>query len=88
MDAAFISRDITGASTKTTLGPELLAVYEVLRRSPGLQWVHTHSAGSDRPIYAELRARGVAVTTSSGANAAIVAQSALAGVLALSLIHI
>jgi phosphoglycerate dehydrogenase-like enzyme len=46
--------------------------------------VHTHSAGADRPIYAELRARGVAVTTSSGANAQVVAQTALAGLLALA----
>ena len=46
--------------------------------------MHTHSAGADRPIYGELRARGVAVTTSSGANAAVVAQTALAGMLALA----
>jgi phosphoglycerate dehydrogenase-like enzyme len=55
-----------------------------LRRSPELQWVHTHSAGADRPIYAELHARGVVVTTSSGANAQVVAQTALAGLLALA----
>jgi phosphoglycerate dehydrogenase-like enzyme len=46
--------------------------------------VHTHSAGADRPIFGELRARGVSVTTSSGANAPVVAQSAIAGVLALA----
>jgi lactate dehydrogenase-like 2-hydroxyacid dehydrogenase len=33
---------------------------------------------------AELRARGVTVTKSAGANAAVVAQTALGGVLALS----
>jgi len=84
VQAAFISRDITGRSTKTQLEADLLASYAVLRRSPQLQWVHTHSAGADRPIYAELRARGVAVTTSSGANAEVVAQTALAGLLALA----
>jgi phosphoglycerate dehydrogenase-like enzyme len=82
--AAFISRDITGLSSKLHALAELQACYSVLRRSPNLAWVHTHSAGADRPIYAELRARGVAVTTSSGANAQVVAQTALAGLLALS----
>lgn len=82
--AAFISRDITGLSTKQTVLPALAACYRVLRRSPALAWVHTHSAGADRPIYCELMARGVAVTTSSGANAQVVAHTALAAVLALS----
>ena len=36
---------------------ELAACYRVLRRSPHLRWVHTHAAGADRPIYAELAAR-------------------------------
>jgi phosphoglycerate dehydrogenase-like enzyme len=84
VDAAFISRDITGLSTKHVAQAELLACYRVLRRSPQLAWVHAHSAGADRPIYPELMARGVAVTTSSGANAEVVAQTALGGLLALS----
>lgn len=84
VNAAFISRDITGLSTKHLTQQPLLDCYAVLRRSPALAWVHTHSAGADRPIYAELRARGVAVTTSSGANAQVVAHTALAGLLALA----
>jgi phosphoglycerate dehydrogenase-like enzyme len=84
VDAAFISRDITGLSLKHVVLEDLAACYRVLRRSPDLRWVHTHSAGADRPIYAELLTRGVAVTTSSGANAAVVAQTALGGLLALS----
>ena len=84
VDAAFISRDITGLSTKHVAQPALLECYAVLRRSPALAWVHTHSAGADRPVYAELRARGVTVTTSSGANAQVVAHTALAGLLALA----
>ena len=82
--AAFISRDITGLSTKHSPQRALAACHAVLRRSPQLAWVHTHSAGADRPIYPELRGRGVAVTTSSGANAQVVAQTALAGLLGLS----
>ena len=84
IDAAFISRDVTGLSTKHELAPSLQACYDVLRRAAGLQWVHIHSAGADRPVYVELRARGVAVTTSSGANAEVVAQTAFAGLLALA----
>jgi phosphoglycerate dehydrogenase-like enzyme len=82
--AALISRDITGLSTKHQPLRDLADCYAVLRASPDLAWVHAHSAGADRPIYPELRARGVAVTTSSGANAYVVAASALAGLLALS----
>lgn len=81
---AFISRDITGLSSKTVHTPTLDACLGVIRRSPGLAWVHTHSAGADRPIYPELRARGVLVSTSSGANAAVVAQTALGALLALA----
>lgn len=82
--AAFISRDITGLSTKHQPLAALSACYAVLRTSPELAWVQAHSAGADRPIYPELRARGVAVTTASGANAGVVAATALAGLLALS----
>jgi len=84
VDAAFISRDITGLSTKHQVLEPLASCYRVLRRSPNLAWVHTHSAGADRPIYAELMARHVAVSTSAGANAEVVAQTALGAVIALS----
>ncbi len=52
--------------------------------APSLRWTHTHSAGADRPVFGQLRQRGVTVTTSSGANASVVAQTALAGLLALA----
>ena len=84
VDAVFISRDITGLSTKHVSEAALAACYAVMRASPQLAWVHTHSAGADRPIYPELRARGVQVSTSAGANAQVVAASALAGLLALA----
>jgi phosphoglycerate dehydrogenase-like enzyme len=53
----------------------LARYYDMLRASPRLQWLHVHSAGADRPIFAELLARGVRVTTPARANAAPVAQS-------------
>ena len=83
-DTAFVSRDVTARSTKFEVEPETLAFHDALRQAKSLRWVHIHSAGADRPIYPELRARGVTITTSSGANAPIVAQTALAGILALA----
>jgi phosphoglycerate dehydrogenase-like enzyme len=83
-DLAFVSRDVTGLSTKFELQPATRAFYDALEGAPSLRWVHIHSAGADRPVYQRLRARGVQVSTSSGANASVVAHSALAGVLALA----
>jgi phosphoglycerate dehydrogenase-like enzyme len=81
---AFISREVTGTSTKHEIHPALQRVYELLRQSQSLRWVHIHSAGADRQIYLDLLAKGVRVTTSSGANAQVVATVALAGILALA----
>jgi phosphoglycerate dehydrogenase-like enzyme len=81
---AFISREVTGTSTKHEIHPALQQVYALLRQSPSLQWVHIHSAGADRQIYLDLLAKGVQITTSSGANAQVVAAVALAGILALA----
>ena len=83
-DVAFISRDVTGTSTKHRIEPALQAVYDLLLASQQLRWVHIHSAGADRPAFVTLHQRGVRVTTSSGANARVVAATALAGLLALN----
>jgi phosphoglycerate dehydrogenase-like enzyme len=83
-DVAFVSRDVTGLSTKHELAPSLQACYKVLEETASLRWVHIHSAGADRDVYVRLKAKGVHVATSSGANADVVAQTALAGLLALS----
>jgi len=83
-DVAFVSRDVTGLSTKHEVQPATQVFYDALLAAPSLQWVHVHSAGADRPVYLILRERGVQVTTSSGANAPIVALSALTGILALA----
>jgi phosphoglycerate dehydrogenase-like enzyme len=83
-EVAFLSRDITGLSTKHEVAPATARFYAALTGAPALRWVHTHAAGADRPVLVELRGRGVQVTTSSGANGTVVAQTALAGLLALS----
>ena len=83
-DLAFISRDATGLSTKHQLLPQTRAFYDALLSAPSLRWVQVHSAGADRPVFGLLRERGVAIATASGANAEVVAQSAVAGLLALA----
>jgi phosphoglycerate dehydrogenase-like enzyme len=84
IDAALVSRDITGSSTKYVLDDLTARYYDALRKAPDLRWVHIHSAGLDRPIFGELQARGVEVTPSSGVNAQSVAHTVVAGVLALN----
>jgi len=83
-DIAFMTREVTGRSSKNNDSPELTVFQSVLRRSPRLQWLHIHPAGAERPIYVELRQRGVKVTTSSGATASTVAQSAAGALLGLA----
>jgi phosphoglycerate dehydrogenase-like enzyme len=84
IDIAFISREVTGKSSYSEPTPALAEFYRHLRRSPQLKWVQGHAAGADRPIYPELLARGVRVSTASGASAPIVCEHALAGLLSLS----
>lgn len=83
-DIAFMTREVTGASTKNSPTPELTGFQKVLRNAPRLKWLQIHPAGAERPIYAELRARGVKVTTASGATATTVAHSTLGAVIALN----
>ncbi|MEP7155532.1 MAG: D-2-hydroxyacid dehydrogenase [Betaproteobacteria bacterium] len=84
IDIAFLTKDISGHSTKTVLSEPLAKFFALLRSSNSLKWVHTHSAGADRPIYPELIAKGARVSTSSGLTADTVAQSAVAGLLSLA----
>jgi phosphoglycerate dehydrogenase-like enzyme len=83
-EVAFVSREVTGLSTKHELQLATQQAYDALRSAQGLRWIHIHSAGADRPIYQELMRRGVQVSTSSGSNATVVAQTALLGLLALA----
>ena len=83
-DLAFMTREVTGKSSSGNPTPELSGFDTVVRKSPGLKWLQIHPAGAERPIYRELRARGVKVTTASGATAITVAHSTLGGVIALN----
>ncbi len=84
IDIAFVSRDVTGLSTKYVLEPHTETFYQMMEEAPNLQWVQVHSAGLDRPIYVRLREKGVKLTNASGALSSIVAQSVLTGMLALN----
>ena len=55
-----------------------------LKSAAQLRWLHTFSAGVDDPWFRSLRARGVRLTTSSGANAVPIAQTVLLYLLALT----
>src|SRR3546814_18724140 len=79
VDAALVSRDITGASTKHVLDDFTARYYDALRSASGLKWVHIHSAGLDRPIFGELQARGVEVKPPPGVTAQSAAHTTVPG---------
>ena len=83
-DLCFVSREITGNSTKQNILPDTQYFYGALKASKDLAWIQIHSAGADRQVYLDLIARGVILTTSSGASASLVAQTALTGLLSLA----
>ena len=83
-DIAFMTREVTGKSSPTNPTTELQGFDAVVRKSPNLKWLQIHPAGAERPIYRELRARGVKVTTASGATAVTVAHSTLGAVIAIN----
>ena len=83
-DIAFLSRDLNLGGARDTPAPGFAGFVAALAAEPGLQWLHVNSAGVDRPQYKALMARGVRVSTSAGANALGVAQSAVGGVMMLS----
>src|SRR6185436_5189193 len=84
IDIAFMTREVTGRSSKDNQTPELRGFEAVLRKSPNLRWLQIHPAGAERPLYRELRARGVKVTTASGATAVTVSHSVLGAVIAIN----
>src|SRR5260370_39404942 len=83
-DIAFMTREVTGKSSSNNPTPELQGFDAVVRRSPKLKWLQIHPPGAERPIYRELRGRGVKVTTASGATAVTVSHSVLGALIALN----
>lgn len=81
---AFLSTDLMRSSNKQKPNEHLAAFGAAVAAAPSLSWLHTCSSGSDRPMLQDAMHRGVVVTTSAGANSVAVAQSAIAGMLALT----
>jgi D-2-hydroxyacid dehydrogenase (NADP+) len=83
-DIAFMTREVTGSSSKNNPTQELVGFDTVVRSAAKLKWLQIHPAGAERPIYRELRARGVKVTTASGATAVTVSHSVLGALIAIN----
>jgi len=76
IDLAYFSEDVFPEFSRQ--------FFSALRKAPGLKWLHVFNAGVDHPIYAEMLARGVRLTTSSGSAAEPIAQTAITGLLMLA----
>lgn len=76
IDAAFFSGDVFPDFSRQ--------FFSTVRKAPGLKWMHVFNAGIDHPIYAEMLARGVRLTTSSGSTAEPIAQTAITALLMLA----
>ena len=58
--------------------------FSAVRKAPTLKWLHVFNAGVDHPIYSEIMARGVRLSTSSGTTAEPIAQTVIAALLMLA----
>ena len=76
VEVVYFSGDLYPAGMR----PFLLA----LRQVPALRWLHSFSAGVDDVFFQRLLARGVRLTTSSGAHAVPIAHTVMMYLLALS----
>jgi phosphoglycerate dehydrogenase-like enzyme len=58
--------------------------FSAVRKAPALRWLHVFNVGVDHPIYTEMLARGVRLTTSAGSTAEPIAQTAIAALIMLA----
>jgi phosphoglycerate dehydrogenase-like enzyme len=84
VDVGFVTRDVIGASARNKTIASTQRFFDQLLASPNLRWLQVNAAGADREVFVHLRERGVLLTSAAGANGAVVAQTALAGFLAIS----
>lgn len=84
VEIAFISRDLFVGGTRYRLTDRFLRFVDLLKSAPDLRWVQTFSAGTDLFVYQEMLARGLILTNAAGASAPAVAQTAIAGLMALA----
>lgn len=83
-EVAFLSRDLFVGGTRHRLTPRFLRFVGLVLAAPDLRWVQGFSAGTDLHVYQDMLARGLLLTNAAGASAPTVAQTAIAGLLALA----
>jgi phosphoglycerate dehydrogenase-like enzyme len=83
-EVAFLSRDLFVGGTRHRLTPRFVQFVELVLAAPDLRWVQGFSAGTDLHVYQDMLARGLLLTNAAGASAPAVAQTAVAGLLALA----
>lgn len=76
IDLAFFSGDVFPDRSRQ--------FFSTLRKAPKLRWLHAFNVGVDHPIYNEMMARGVRVTTSAGSTAQPIAHTVIAALLMLA----
>jgi phosphoglycerate dehydrogenase-like enzyme len=60
------------------------AFFAAVHGAPRLRWVHVFNAGTDHPVFQRLLERGVRLSSSAGASAEPIAQTAIAALLWLA----
>jgi phosphoglycerate dehydrogenase-like enzyme len=73
VDAAYFSQDIPRGYGRS--------FFSAVRKAPNIKWMHAFNAGTDHPIFAELLAKGIRVSISTGMTAVPIAQTAITGLL-------
>jgi D-2-hydroxyacid dehydrogenase (NADP+) len=82
-DAA-LERATIGFWSPDTFPDGTRAYLGAARRAPNLRWLQSCFAGTDDPIFSEMRGNGVVVTSAAGSNAAPIAQTVMAYLLAFA----
>ena len=80
-----ILEDVEVAFLSSDVWPDRIRGISIsVLKAPNLRWMQTFSAGVDSPFFAQLRGKGVRLTTASGATASPIAQTVVLYMLALS----
>ena len=76
IDSAVFSHDLW-------MGGRGASFFKVLLNAPNVKWLHMFSAGTDNPIFAEIRRRDIRLTHSAGSSATPIAHTVIMHTLAL-----
>ena len=75
--------DIAVFSHDLWMGGRGGSFFKVLLSAPNAKWLHQFSAGTDSPVFAEVRRRGMRLTHSAGSSATPIAHTVIMHTLAL-----